>query len=598
MSQEQEELEPVTEPDSEAPATAVAEAEEPVEQEAPSPQIIPFDEPATVEASRMYSPEEFASVSPSYWATYRQIKLQNGIFSLKDHQYQQEFMNSKARRRCFMKATQAGITESMILACLHSMIYGNTPLGCLYLFPTSDSVGDFSKNRWGPLIAANQRAIGRFVRDTDAFNLKKVGRAFLFLRGARLSQRIEGDEYESDKLRGISADRCVFDESDLMPSESVAKARGRMRHSTVQEEVFLSNPTIPGHGIDLMFQQSDQRYWFRKCQACRKETCAELSFPQCVKLYVQGEARLNAFKGYIACSHCGKPLPIYPGHWVATVPANSDVMHGYRWSQLTSAYNDPAEILDNFNDPPEGNLADIYRLRLGLPYVAKEDQLHTNDVLACCGDYLPFTRHPGPCAMGVDVGKTMHVVIGVLVGNERYEIVRTAKVSDWSDVHDLADRYNVRSSVIDIRPYEDSARAFQKGEPYPIYLCEYSEHQSTGPQFNANTGVVKVNRTEIFDRTHRMVVTTGMLKIPRICDETKEFAHQMCQTAKVPKKDERSGSVFFRYQPVGDCQDHFRNAMNYFTLAASGGKIGQFQSERDTSRPKRAINKFRVGIRM
>jgi len=237
---------------------------------------------------------------------------------------------------------------------------------------------------------------------------------------------------------------------------------------------------------------------------------------------------------------------------------------------LTSTFNDPAEILDDFTNPPEGNLSDVYRLRLGLPHVAAEDKLNTAQVFACCNNEVMPRTHHGPCAMGVDVGKTKHVVIGTRTGKDQYEVVKVFRTSEgprgWAEIHDAARSYNVRSAVIDCRPYEDEARVFQAQERYRIALCEYSESTTLGTQFNDKTGMVRVNRTEAFDATHRLVTTPGRLTIPRICPEIKEFAVEMCNTAKRYVKNKQTGRGVYRYKAVGP--DHYRNALNYFVLAA------------------------------
>jgi hypothetical protein len=466
-----------------------------------------------------------------------------------------------------MKATQGGFTEIEVLKTLHGLIYQRYPQGVLYLFPTSDDVLEFSKSRFNPLISSNPSTIGRYVkpggRGTDMASLKKIMNAHLYLRGARLSQKLSAgvENHESSKLRSIPVDRVVFDELDLMSEDVQAKALARMGHSTVKEEVYISNPTIPDYGIDRVFQRSDQRHWFRKC-GCGEWTCAELSFPECV--HVNG-----AGTGFIACNKCGKPLDIVPGQWVPQNTDNKDMV-GYRWSQLSSRFCDPNRLLCDYLNPPDGNLGDIYRLRLGLPYIAAEDRLRESEIYERCKNNQMMGYHSGPTAMGVDVGKVKHVVIGYRTGRDRYEVVKVAKVSDWNDLHDLAKRFGVRSAVIDIRPYEDSARNFQKSEPYKIYLCEYNETSTVGTAFNDRTGIVKVNRTEIFDTTHRLIAD-GLLDLPRICPEIKEFAKQLCLTAKVLEENKRTGTAVYRYKKLGD--EHYRNALNYFYLAAHNSRI-------------------------
>ncbi len=531
------------------------------------------------------TPKDIASQDCGYWATLFDIKLQASKFSFDGHEYQIEPMRSKVRRKCVMKATQGGFTENEVLDSLHGMIYKHLPQGVLYLFPTTDDVNEFSKSRFNPLIAANREAIGKYVKSTsrgtstDTASLKKIHDAFLYLRGARLSQKIS-DLNESSKLKSIPVDRVVFDEVDHMDEEVIGKARGRMGHSLIKQERFLSNPLVPGEGIDKIFATSDQRQWFRKCSHCGEWTCAEVSFPGCVKIRKDGT-------GFIGCDKCGEEVFIRDGEWVAAVPTNSAFMHGYHWSQLTSSYNDPAEILDEFTNPPEGNLADVWRLRLGQPYIAAEDRLTEAQVYNCCGGYISTSSHSGPCAMGVDVGKIKHIVIGVKTGADQYTIVKVAQLSDWNDIHDIAKRFNVKSTVIDIRPYEDSARAYQAASRYRTFLCDYKENTPQGTIYNLNSGIVSVNRTEIFDATHRLTTTVGMLTIPRFCPEITEFAKQMSGAYKILETNKKTGLSVYRYKGKNE---HYRNALNYFLLAAKDGHISMVGSHK--KRQKKANNVY------
>lgn len=488
-----------------------------------------------------------------------------------------------------MKATQGGFTEIEVLRSLHAMINKLHPLGDLYMFPTTDDVNEFSKSRFNPLILSNKEAIGKYVKaggkGTDTASLKKIHNAFLYLRGARLSQKIS-DVNESSKMRGIPVDSIKFDEVDLMDEDVIAKARGRYGHSMVKEEVFISNPLIPGEGIDKIFSTSDQRHYFRRC-GCGTWTSPELTFmddPQrCVGIRKDGT-------GFIRCNKCGGEVRFNRGakaEWVISVHANSDFMHGYRWSQLTSVFNDPAEILEAFTNPPEGNLADVYRLRLGLPYIAAEDKLTTAEVYNCCNNDTQFSSHSGPCAMGVDVGDIKHIIVGIKTGNDQYTILKTVRLSSWNDIHDLAKKFNVKSAVIDIDPFRDAAADFQTKETYRIFLCEYSDNPAYTRTWDTIKGIVKDYRTALFDESHRMVVTPGMLTIPRFCPEIKEFAKQICNAYKILETNKRTGRRVYRYRGK---KEHYRNALNYFMLAASKGRIGR--AGRKKNRPKDVISDY------
>jgi len=485
-------------------------------------------------------------------------------------------MEYAGRRICYIKARSSfGATTTEGLKDLWGMIHGRYKMGVAHVFPTSDEVRDFSKSFFNPLIQNNPATIGNYVRDTDTASLKKVRDAFLYLRGGRLSQKLgESDEDTSSKTAGFYVDRVVYDETDFMDASVIEKLKGAMYHSPIKEEVYLGNPSHEDYGIDSIFKQSDQRYWFRKCD-CGERTCAEKSFPNCVKERSNGT-------GYIACNKCGRELSIWPGEWVADYPDKSNYMYGYHLSRLTNIYTDPMDVLRDFNDPPNGDLTDVYRLQLGRAYSSESDKLRKSDVLACCGRDIMDTRSLGPCAMGVDVGIIKHVVIGVKIDNERYEIVKVARCKDFGEIHDLAKRFNVKSAVVDRGPDIDAAGQFQKQERFKVYLSIYSDTQPQEAIWNDNTGIVKVNRTGIFDATHRLV-KDGKLIFPRQNPDVEQFAVQCCNCARFEEKNKRTKQAVFRYRDTGDKKigAHYRNALNYFLMAASGWKIATVKSNKN-----------------
>lgn len=529
-------------------------------------------------------------INAGYWAKRNHIKLQAGVFSFDTREYQIEPLSRTRRRMCYMKATQLGITEAEVLRSLHGLIYGHYPRGVGYYMPSNDDVLEFGKSRFNPLIQANRNAIGQFVKSagkkgTDTASLKKVADSFLWLRGARQTRKID-EQAVTTKTSSIPLDRIVFDELDLMADTDseftiIGKARGRLGDSEKKEECFISNPTTPNFGIDVFFASSDQRHWFRYCDSCGKHTTsAELFFMEdpeaCVRIRKDGT-------GYIACKVCEKEIRCSPGEWVPKYPSNSDYMYGYQLSQLTSVRNDPAEILAEYRNPPEDNLSEIIRLRLGWPHISAAEKLSKDDVLACCDqNNTPRNSHPGPCAMGLDCMKTKNLIIGARKPDGNYVILHTAVIAGqgmdaWNEVSDLCNRFHVKSGVIDIRPYEDMARHFQKTHPkMKIWLCEYKETTPLGTIFNPNTGLVQVSRTEIMDTSHRTVATPGKLILLRRSDKMIKFAKQVASSFKVLETNKKTGQKVYRYKKT-NVPDHFRHALNYFLLAAGNKRIGTIE---------------------
>jgi phage terminase large subunit GpA-like protein len=207
------------------------------------------------------TPEALASVDPWYWAFINKMQFQAGAYELAGHEYQVEPLQCEAQVTVDMKGSQLGFTQIEIVKDLHGLRYHRYPQGVLYLFPTDRDVSEFSKARFAPLIERNRASIGRFIQNTDSTNLKQIGDAFLFFRGARVTQKVEGMVKESSKLRSIPVDRVVYDEEDLMDPEMVEEAKDRYQHSKLKEESHISTPSIPDFGIDRRYQESDQRVW-------------------------------------------------------------------------------------------------------------------------------------------------------------------------------------------------------------------------------------------------------------------------------------------------------------------------------------------------
>lgn len=454
-----------------------------------------------------------------------------------------------------------GITEVWVLKTLHGMIHGRYPKGSLYLFPTQNDVGDFSKARFDPLIDANP-CIGTYVKGTDSQFIKKVHEGFLYLRGARATKAIGGEKKSSAQLKSIPVDRIVFDERDEMSDEMVTLAEERVSHSTVQELMFLGTPTIPDIGVDAMYKKSTQNVWMLKCQHCGGETCLELEFPACIQLDPK-EGRW-----FRACKKCGREIFPRDGHWVSLYP-EADIT-GWWISQLNSMFIDPGKILHMYENPPNGDLSEVMNSKLGRAYIAQENRLTQNLIWGCCSPDYEAHSSDGPCFSGVDVGKRLHVVIGKRKTRELLKIIKVARIDSWNDLHELNQRYGVTSCVIDYKPEIHKVREFQRQEPYSVYACDYVERKTGQATWDEKDLMVKVNRTELCDATHDLVVTPGRLELPSRNKELEQFAFEMCNIAKKLEDDPFGGKVY-RYRQLGNDisgPDHYRHAMNYALLAS------------------------------
>ena len=507
--------------------------------------------------------EKLMAIDAWLWIRNGKIRLESSDYEFSGHEYQVDWLQCEFPKQVFKKGAQMAATTTQVLKRLHGMIHGKYKQGVLYLFPTRDDVTDFSKGRFQPIISNNPQ-IAKYVQDTDASNIKKIGNCMLYLRGARSSQRIEGIKETSSQLKSIPVDCIVFDEKDEMSPGMVQLALERISHSEIQEEISLSTPTIPDYGIDRDYELSDKRVWMIKCHRCGHETCLELEFPECLIELRDGTVRR-------ICMKCKNEISPVHGHWVAQNPSRSKDLVGWWIGQLNSRYVNPKLILELYKNPPNGNLTEVYNSKLGMAYVAAENRLTKGDVYACCGKDASPVEIQNTCAMGVDVGAVLHVVIGYPRGDGRFRIIYVGRVSSFEDVHDMAKKYNVKCAVIDMEPETRKARDFAKNEPYSVYLCDYQDRLKSSQKIDERERLITVRRTETLDNVHSVFTNTGRMELPRRNAELEQYATEMSNIAKVLQEDEVTGSKRYVYTKLG--AEHYYHATNYFLLACSDMRV-------------------------
>ena len=486
------------------------------------------------------------------WVETSKLILDGREFSFHKHEYLREPYNDPHPFQVEMKATQLGLTVKAGLRSIHGAITGRYPKGILYLFPAKTDVTEFSKGRINLLIGENPDSIGKWIKETDSSTLKQIGTSLLYFRGMR--SRVG--------LKSIPVDFIVFDELDEAPQKSVDMALQRMAHSEVKEWLKLSNPTLPDYGIDKAFQETDQRFWMLKCPTCGHETCLEDTFPACLLELPDGKV----IRG---CEKCKTELNPVIGRWVAKRPQIED-KRGYHYSQLFSQFVDMKELLHDFRTTQ--NLTDFYNLRIGIPWVEATHRISLEGVYALCDLFGMGEKDGGPCSMGVDQGKDLHVVIGKAEAGRAGKIVHLGVHKDWAKLEDLMRSFNVYRCVIDGMPETDKARAFAKKFPGKVYLNFYNEHQKGHYKWNEADFTVSSNRTESLDASHKQILgapgdLSGFSKVilPRRVDMVEEFAKHLHNTAKRLEEDEETGSKRYVYVKLGP--DHFRHAFNYECMA-------------------------------
>ena len=481
----------------------------------------------------------------------KDINLDGRPFTYDRHEYLLEPYRDNHPDQAEIKSTQMGLTSKAMLRVAYGARYGGYR-GILYLFPSKSDVTDFSKGRIDPLIDENPDTIGKWLKDTDAANIKRIWNSFLYLRG--MKSRIG--------LKSIPVDFIVFDELDEAPQKAVDMAYERMAHSEFKEQLKLSNPTLPEYGIDKAFQLTDQCYWLLKCPKCNHYTDLVGTFPKKANKEVPTLIEVNG-RVIRACEKCHAELNPSIGQWVAKHPSITD-KRGYQYSQLWSHFVDPAEILHIYRTTD--NIMDLYNLKIGIAYVEAENRLSVQEVLSCCADYSIESQDPGPCYLGVDQGKDIYVVIGKKHPQKAGQIVHIGVYKNWEELDRLMRNFNITICLVDALPETRNARAFAERFKGKVYLNYYNVHQKGSYAWNEKELIVSCNRTESLDASHREIMRQEII-LPRSSDIVQEFAEHMHNVAKKLEENEETGSKRYIYVKLGP--DHFRHAFNYEVMARS-----------------------------
>jgi len=526
------------------------------------PNNLPDPEEFAAALLSLVSPKDYGKIVERYQSQVpfevwvKSVVLDGKKFSFDRHEYLKVPYLDSHKHQVELKATQLGLTTKAILRSLYNARY-KAYKGILYLFPSKSDVLDFSKSRITPLITENPKTIGKWIKDsaTDSAGLKQVWNSFLYLRG--MNSRVG--------LKSIPADLIVFDELDEAPQNAIDMAMERMGHSEFQETLKLSNPTLPDYGIDRAFQLTDQRYWLLKCEKCGHYTDLVGTFPveanrECPTLLEVEDGRVIR-----ACEKCHGELNPAVGEWVAKHPGVEDV-RGYQYSQLWSDYIDPADILKGYRTTD--NLQDLYNLKIGIAWVEAENRLSVQEVLKCCSDYGIESQNGGPCFMGVDQGKDLHVVIGKRFGSLDGRLIHIGIYKDWEELDRLVKNFNVVRCVCDALPEQRNAREFAKRNDGRVWLNYYNHHQKGSYAWNDGEHIVACNRTESLDASHKQIANRRII-LPRRSKVVEVFAEHLHNVAKKLEEDETTGSKRYVYVKLG--ADHFRHAFNYETMARQFG---------------------------
>ncbi len=496
------------------------------------------------------------------------------------------------------KAVQTGLSELMIQLMIERS--GWQGRVAAYVLPTFTIRDRFVQNRINPLLNIvpdyRKRAglAGNKAGSTGNLKLKRFGSGAMMFLGSNTV----GDFLE------FSADVLIIDEFDQCDPANLAKARDRLRASPYPQLFHIGNPTLPRVGVARLFDQSDRRLWFVKCDRCGERQPIDW-FQNVVERSDAGawvprdKARLNPDSGDIRpiCRRCSLPMARegVDGGWVPEMPSRG--RRGYRISRL-DVTNESYRRLYNEWCSAQGvseQLAAFYTSVLGRPFEFSGSRLTISMLERVATgpeiDYVGGSEYEGKVVtMGVDVGSLLHVNISVIEEqvekDDDGEVVskRTIRrcvfngtTASFDAVRDMIERYRVDLCVIDAMPETRKAqelRDYFMNTDAQVWLCRFHPTPRIGSQryglkMNYRDRVVTVDRTQVFDASFDDIKDCSRL-FAEDCFTALGWSEQM--RAPVRVLDENRSRIIWT---EGSTPDHYRLADIYdriaFDLTQMGG---------------------------
>lgn len=519
------------------------------------------------------------------------------------------------------KAAQVTVSEYLINLMLYCTDIGWGGRGnCLYIFPFTPQISDFSNARIEPVILESPYLRGyreelklkHLPAVTNNMGLKQGRRGFAYLRGS--SQR--------QNLISVDADVVIFDEVDEMEEGTIEAGKKRAGSAKFPFYRGASTPKYPKRGIDAIVERSDKKVWMVKCTRCTHEhdlaRLQELIFelPKETSLLQVDPGPIGTYchigsRFYVACPKCGHVLNVWNGNWVSTYTDNPSY-GGYHIPKLISDHLDFDDLAKRADDERHGRLSEVaiqefWNSDLGLPRAPQGSQLQYQEIYQCCEgtpddfyfksddwfSWIDESYHIGMSYIGIDVAvRRCHVaIIGFPSHNEdlravspnNYPVLLAAgsvalleKNTDGQELDPLIHKWQAMRAVIDQMPEYKMAASFRSRFPGRVYTCHYPKWTNKGNKIyefepQKKIGTVAAGRTETLDVVFD-VIRQAKIVFPRNIQQVGgninkrgfgEFPAHLMNTTRIIDKETNQANY-----DEGAAPDHLVHAINYAFIAA------------------------------
>src|SRR3990167_6974919 len=184
------------------------------------------------------------------WIKTNELKNEKGdLIEFINHLFLYDIYADRSPYLCIMKAAQVGASTLEVVKNIYDAY--KQKMDIIYILPTDQDVSTFVGGKVNRIIAQNP-ILHEYTKDKDTIEQKQIDNSMLYFRGSWTKK--------SEIM--VTADRLVKDEKDSCKQDVLSDYQARLQHSKYRQEHTFSHPSVPGFGVDVEWQESDQKHWF------------------------------------------------------------------------------------------------------------------------------------------------------------------------------------------------------------------------------------------------------------------------------------------------------------------------------------------------
>lgn len=474
--------------------------------------------------------------------------------SLDDYKHMRPIYDSMHDSIVLNTSRQVGKSSTLAMMMLsNSIMYPG--FRTLYISPSVDQTKVFSSDRVETVMLQTPYIKQHLMSSAlvqNVFTKQLKNSSKMFLRYALLN---------ADRIRGISADACYFDECQDQLLDVIPVIQETMARSMYKWNMYSGTPKTSTTALAKLWRASTKNEWMVKCTQMG-----------CKKWNYLDDQNIGDFG--VICRYCGKPLDTSYGQWVIT--GDPFATHqGFRVSILmfdkAPWVNWQRDLIEYRKIYSEGV---FFNEKLGLEYDSGAKPITLDEIKACCTGG-PMLDSPDSIIaskrtyLGLDYGPTNSTksnTVATVIQNEGdiLKVVYAKKFlgpeADYSYIHkaipSLFSKWNVTLIGADYGLGEAPNSEIRNKIGFERLIAyQHVPNQKNRSQWNTKMPAFTLNRTQVMSEYFQRIKHRKII-FPR-WEDFEPFADDIL--AINTEYDEERGKV--RY--TNDDPDDFFQALIY-----------------------------------